>query len=149
MKDGVAVEVLGTTFNVYHRTSDTKVVLNSGQIRLNLPSTGEERKVIMKPGELVEFTENKYSKRTVNPSVYVAWTEKKIILDHTTLREMLRMMKDNYGVDVAVQSDEMLDQTVSGSMPVADAESLVEQIAKTFQLTVVKEDGGFRMQELD
>ena len=143
VKDGVAVEVLGTTFNVYHRTADTKVVLNSGQIRLNLPTAGPEQKIIMKPGELVEYTQNKYSKRTVNPSVYVAWTEKKIILDHTSLREMVRMVKDNYGVDVTVQSEEMLNQTVSGSMPMGDAESLVHQIAKTFQLKAVKDNNNY------
>lgn len=147
VKDGVAVEVLGTTFNVYHRTADTKVVLNSGQIRLNLPSAGPARKIVMKPGELVEYTQDNYSKRTVNPSVYVAWTEKKIILDHTTLRDMVRMVKDNYGVDVAVQSEAMLDQTVSGSMPVGDAESLVYQIARTFQLKIVKDDDSFMLRE--
>jgi transmembrane sensor len=60
---------------------------------------------------------------------------------------MVRMVKDNYGVAVAVQSEAMLDQTVSGSMPVGDAESLVYQIARTFQLKIIKDDDSFMLQE--
>jgi len=55
----------------------------------------------------------------------------------------VRMVKDNYGVDVTVQSEEMLNQTVSGSMPMGDAESLVHQIARTFQLKAVKDNNNY------
>ena len=49
---GIAVEVLGTTFNVYHRAVETKVVLNSGQISLSFPVDKKEKKILMKPGNL-------------------------------------------------------------------------------------------------
>jgi ferric-dicitrate binding protein FerR (iron transport regulator) len=137
--DGVAVEVLGTTFNVYHRTKQTKVVLNSGKISLSLPTVDTNNKIIMKPGELVEFKSNQVSKKSVDPNRYVAWTQKKLVLDHTSLREMVQMMKDNYGVDVEVKPDGLLDQTVSGSMPAVGEEELVKQIAKAFRLTAKQE----------
>ena len=138
-EDGVAVEVLGTTFNVYHRTQETKVVLNSGKISLSLPTVDAENKIIMKPGELVEFKSNKVSKKSVDPDRYVAWTQNRLVLDHTSLREMVQMMKDNYGIEVEVKPEWLLDQTVSGSMPSAGEEDLVKQIAKAFRLTVMQE----------
>ena len=49
-KEGVTVEVLGTTFNVYNRTNETKVVLNSGQIRLNVPTTQSPELIIDETG---------------------------------------------------------------------------------------------------
>ncbi|HLT79413.1 MAG TPA: FecR domain-containing protein [Cyclobacteriaceae bacterium] len=131
--DGVAVEVLGTTFDVYHRTQETKVLLNTGKIRLSLPSANNE-KIIMQPGELVEFRSNQVSRKNVNPQNYVAWTENRLVLDHTSLREMVRMLHDNYGIYVEVSDPQWLDQTVSGSMPTAGEEELVLQIAKAFQL---------------
>lgn len=144
---GVAVEVLGTSFNVYDRKK-TKIVLNSGKIRLSLPGAKEENeKIVMEPGEMVEYDENSYTKKTVDPKIYAAWTEKKIILDQTSLREMIEMAKNNYGVEISVESAAMLDQTVSGSMPVADAENFVKQVAKVFQLNVVDENGKFRFTE--
>ena len=144
---GVAVEVLGTTFNVYHRAVETKVVLNSGQIRLSFPVDKSEKKILMKPGELVEYKKDKYSKRVVDPRMYAAWTEKKIILNQTSLREMIQMAKDNYGVEIDVPLEKMLEQTVSGSMPIGDAESFVNQVARAFQLKVVHENDKFLFKE--
>ncbi len=56
----------------------------------------------MKPGELVVYKKNNYSKRNVDPTIYAAWTEKKIILDETTLQDMIKMAKDNYGIEMEV-----------------------------------------------
>jgi transmembrane sensor len=94
----------------------------------------------MEPGELVEYDEKKYIRRSVDPKVYTAWTKNTLLLNRTSLREMLHLIKDNYGIDVEVK-ESLLDQTISGSMPVTDAESLLQQIAKAFQLKVVREEG--------
>lgn len=145
--EGVAVEVLGTTFNVYHRTEETKIVLNTGKIRLHLPAESAAQDIIMKPGDLVEYKQKSYSRRMVNPVTYTAWTEKKLVLDHTSLRDMVDMLRDNYGVEVAVETDSLLSQTVSGSMPLTDVESLVNQIAQTFQLKVIKQKNRYLMYE--
>jgi transmembrane sensor len=145
--DDVAVEVLGTTFNVYHRTEETKVVLNTGQIRLHLPEESAAKNITMKPGEFIEYKQKTFSKRVVNPAIYSAWTEKKLILDRTSLREMVEMLRDNYGIEIAVDSDSLLNQTVSGTMPIADVETLVSQIAQTFQLKIMKRKNGFLMFE--
>lgn len=136
--ENINIEVLGTTFNVYNR-DQTKIVLNTGKIQLSLPTVEADEKIMMEPGDLVEYDEKKYIKRSVDPKVYTAWTENTLLLNRTSLREMLHMIKDNYGIDVEVK-EILLDQTISGSMPVTDAESLLQQIAKAFQLKVVRED---------
>ena len=141
----VAIEVLGTTFNVYHR-NQTKIVLNSGLIQLSLPMVQAEEKIFMNPGELVEFDEKKYVKRKVDPKIYTAWTENNLVLNRTSLRELIHMISDNYGIDVEVKEN-LLDQTISGSMPVTNAERLLQQIAKAFQLKLVKEKGEIFMRE--
>lgn len=138
ISDGVAVEVLGTSFNVYHRKADTKVVLNTGKITLSIPSENTEKKIVMKPGELVEFKKDKISKREVDPVIYAAWTENKIILNQTSLQEMIGMAKDNYGIEIEVTAEKMLTQTVSGSMPTGDAESFPRQIAQAFHLKLTR-----------
>lgn len=148
-KEGVTVEVLGTTFNVYNRTNGTKVVLNSGQIRLNLPTAQSGEMIVMKPGEMVEYKEQHYEKKEVDPQLYTAWTNNKIILDHTSLAEMVYMLKDSYGLDVKVPNPLLLEQTVSGSMPLGNAEILLQQMAKAFQLRINKEDDVIIMEEMN
>jgi ferric-dicitrate binding protein FerR (iron transport regulator) len=145
--EGLSVEVLGTTFNVYHRIEQTKVVLNTGSIRLHLPEQSAAQNITMSPGDFVEYKKKSFSKKTVNPAIYTAWTEKKIILDHTSLRDMIDMMRDNYGVEVTVASDTLLNQTVSGSMPLEDAEKVVSQIAEIFDLQVSKSKNKYLMYE--
>ncbi|CAN5440476.1 N/A [soil metagenome] len=146
---GVGVEVLGTSFNLYHRSADTKVVLTTGQIRLSLPSdqSRHAKTILMKPGELVVYKENIFSKRNVDPAIYAAWTEKKIILDETTLRDMIKMAKDSYGIEIEVGSEKMLMQTVSGSMTIGDAKNFVYQMAKAFQLKVEEKNEKFLITE--
>jgi transmembrane sensor len=141
----VAIEVLGTTFNVYHR-NQTKIVLNSGLIQLSLPMVQADEKIFMNPGELVEYDEKKYIKRKVDPKIYTAWTENNLVLNRTSLRELTRMIRDNYGIEVEV-NENLLDQTISGSMPVTNAESLLQQIAKAFRLKLVKEKGEIFMRD--
>jgi ferric-dicitrate binding protein FerR (iron transport regulator) len=145
VKEGVNIEVLGTSFNVYHRTANTKVVLNTGKIRLSLPSKNSD-KILMKPGELVEYQKTKYVKRKVDPAAYNAWTRNNLILNHTSLQEMIRMLKDNYGIEVTVKK-ELLNQTVSGSMPLTDANGFIQQVAKAFRLKVVEEENKISLKE--
>jgi ferric-dicitrate binding protein FerR (iron transport regulator) len=143
--EDVDIEVLGTTFNVYHR-NETKVLLNTGRIQLSLPTVQADEKIVMHPGELVEYNEKKYVKRMVDPKMYTAWTHNNLVLNRSSLRDMLIMIKDNYGIEVKVK-ESLLDQTISGSMPVTDSESLMRQIAKAFRLKVVREGDQYYMRE--
>jgi transmembrane sensor len=145
--DGVSVDVLGTVFNVYKRTLKTTVILKSGQIRLNLPMAQSQEKILMKPGEMVEFKGKKYKKEAVDPQLYTAWTQNKIILNHTSLGEMVRMLRDNYGLEVKVSDATLLEQTVSGSMPLASAEDLLLQMAKAFQLKITRDGSTIVIEE--
>lgn len=145
--DGVSVDVLGTMFNVYKRTLKTTVILKSGQIRLNLPMAESQEKILMKPGDMVEFKGKKYKKEEVDPQLYTAWTQNKIILNHTSLGEMVRMLRDNYGLEVKVADATLLEQTVSGSMPLANAEELLQQMAKAFQLKITREGSTITIEE--
>ncbi|MBT1703665.1 FecR family protein [Chryseosolibacter indicus] len=145
--EGVAVEVLGTSFNVYHRVKETKVVLNSGKIKLQLSEQNASQNIEMKPGDFIEYKNKSFSKKKVNPKTYSAWTENKLILDHTSLREMVSMLRMNYGVEVTVNDERLLNQTVSGSMPITNVESLIQQIAQSFQIKVERKPTGYVMYE--
>jgi ferric-dicitrate binding protein FerR (iron transport regulator) len=146
-REGVTVEVLGTKFNVYNRKNATKVVLNSGQIRLNIPTEKVPETIVMEPGEMIEYKAKHYQKKSVDPKLYSAWTDNRIILNHTSLREMTNMLKDNYGLKVIVRDTSLLSQTVSGSMPLGDDDILIRQLAKAFQLKITRENNSILIEE--
>lgn len=132
----VQVEVLGTEFTVSNRPSKTRVVLNSGRVRLNMQDQQREDKLTMNPGELVEFGDNPfhYTKREVNPEAYSSWKDKKMVLDRTSLQELLTMIEDTYGVTLQVVEKGLLDQRMSGKVPANNLDTLIQDIAAIYKV---------------
>jgi ferric-dicitrate binding protein FerR (iron transport regulator) len=138
--DQFAVQVLGTQFNVSSRQSGTRVILKEGRIELDLldarvPSA-RARKVVMQPGELVEFKDNPtaYTRRMVNAELFSAWTDNKLILQNTSLGEIITVLEESYGFRVRVTDPQLLLQQGSGSIPTDDPEVLLATIAEVFNL---------------
>ncbi|WP_339867263.1 FecR domain-containing protein [uncultured Algoriphagus sp.] len=135
----VAIEVLGTEFNVYNRSQETEVVLTSGLVTLSFPVKEKEGKIVMSPGELVEFKENKFQRKKVNTSLYTSWKDNVFHLDETSLGEIIKMARNNYGIEIEIQDEEVLSQTASGSMPLGDSAEFMDQISKIFNIEIVNE----------
>lgn len=133
---GIEIEVLGTQFNVYQRNNHTKVMLSEGNVTMNFTENSSRSKILMTPGDLVEYDQEKIRKKRVNPVPYVSWTRKVLELDSTTLKEMIRMAEENYGVKIEVDTDVDLNQSASGSMPLTDGSSFMELTAKIFNVQV-------------
>ncbi|MEB2776011.1 FecR domain-containing protein [Algoriphagus sp. D3-2-R+10] len=139
----VAIEVLGTEFNVYNRYQETEVVLTSGMVTLSFPVKEKQGKIVMNPGDLVEFKESKYQRKKVNPVHYTSWKDKVLYLDETSLGDIIKMAKNNYGIEIDVEDDEILVQTASGSMPLDDAANFMDQISKIFNIEIVNEQNKY------
>jgi transmembrane sensor len=147
--DQASVEVLGTEFNVSTRKSGNRVVLSSGQVRLNLPgytakhgATARQAHVLIKPGEMVEFSDRPtgYTKKVVNPELYSSWTHNVLLLDNTPIREIARILQDTYGLTVQVADPSLLAQKVSGSTPVGDVDLLLAGLSKSFNLVIIRSE---------
>ncbi|WP_057938714.1 FecR family protein [Algoriphagus resistens] len=139
----VAIEVLGTEFNVYNRSGETEVILNSGLVTLSFPVKEKEGKIVMEPGDLVKFKDNKFQREKVNTSLYTSWKDNILNLEHTSLADMVKMAKDNYGVTIEVQNKEALSLTASGSMPLTNADAFLHQIALIFNVELKKENNKY------
>lgn len=139
----VSIEVLGTEFNVYNRSQETEVVLTSGAVTLSFPVKEKEGKILMNPGELVEFKESKFKRKKVNTSLYTSWKDKVLHLDETSLGEIITMARNNYGIEIEFQDEKILKQTASGSMPLGDAANFMEQISKIFNIEIVNEQNKY------
>ena len=135
MSDGVHVEVLGTEFTVSNRQTKARVVLNSGRIQLNTEHQGKE-KLLMSPGELIEFDprSDNYTRRYVNPEVYSSWKDKKLVLDRTSLQELLTMIEDTYGLRLQVSDNGLLDLEMSGKVPAENLDTLIQDISAIYKV---------------
>ncbi|CAN5896708.1 FecR domain-containing protein [soil metagenome] len=135
------VEVLGTTFNVLQRDEKTRVVLNSGKVKLNLGSPGDTTRLLMKPGELVQYTRTseQVEKKTVNPELYSSWRNKRLVFQETPLREVADLIEDTYGLRVTFENPAEGNRTLTGTIPSGDIDVLLMALAKSFDLSISRD----------
>jgi transmembrane sensor len=137
------VEVLGTRFNVENRESRTKVVLNSGKINLKLNVNNQQKNIMMKPGELVEFSkvQNTISKtKVLKPEIYSAWQNKDLEFDEQSLEEIAEVLKTQMGVEIVIESKELSKMKFTGSTPRNNLDILFTSIANSFDAEISKEN---------
>jgi ferric-dicitrate binding protein FerR (iron transport regulator) len=135
------VEVLGTTFTVNNRHGNTKVVLNSGKVKLagNGPQLAEP--LVMQPGEYVEFSEKdkQLTRKLVNPSYYSSWTENKLIFNNTTLAEIAQLIEDNYGLKVYLKDKALAGRSFTATLPAGNMQTLLLALEESFQIKVTRQ----------
>ena len=139
--DALQVEVLGTEFNVRERREKTQVVLQEGKVQLTLQSNEDEpQKLSMDPGDLIEFSENDntLSKKHVNPELYSAWKNNKIIFDKTSLREVSKQLEDIYGVSILIEGDNLANTRLSGAFPTDDLDMILTSLQTIIDIEILK-----------
>ena len=137
----IRVEVLGTKFNVSQRKNAAKVVLNSGKVKLNITDqTRAGQDILMKPGEMIELSvgEEKVTKKTVNPELYTSWRNKKWILENATLSEVAVMIEETYGIPVRVTDKGLANKKITGTLPTAHLNNLLEALSATLDVRIVQ-----------
>ncbi|RDC64940.1 FecR family protein [Adhaeribacter pallidiroseus] len=135
------VEVLGTEFNVLGRQHNSRVVLSSGKVQLHLPASNTSAQtVVMQPGEMVELKPQTAHviKTKVNPEKYTSWSGRMLVLEQTSLRDLIQDLEDTYGLQVTVNDTSLLSHTFSGRLPSQDVEVLLLGLSKAFDLKITK-----------
>jgi ferric-dicitrate binding protein FerR (iron transport regulator) len=130
----VDVEVLGTTFNVWQRRNQTKVVLQTGQVRLK----GKElpQSVLMAPGEIVELEahEPRVVRRRVDPQLYVSWPERRIVFEGTPMPEVASFIRVRYGYQVQFTDSAAQAVTLTYKSGEDDFPTLLNVLKESFQV---------------
>lgn len=137
------VEVLGTKFNVSNRRSRTEVVLNSGKVKLNinLEMPDKTRTLMMKPGELVAVCDEstQFTKKKVDPEVYSAWRENKLVFDEMPLRQIAIILEDNYGKKLVFEDTITANKKFKGTFPADNIDVLISTLSMSFNINISDE----------
>lgn len=133
------VVVLGTEFSVYSRTNRMQVVLNQGKVVLERPERKKTEAIVLKPGDVVTLEDEKIHRKHVeNPEVFSAWKDKLFVFDATPLSEVARLLKDNYGFEVAIPDSTLARETISGSFKATNGDELLKSLSKAFDIQAIR-----------
>jgi len=135
----VAVEVLGTTFNVWRRDDRARIVLCTGKIRLRTP---DQPQVELRPGQLAEVPANgrPVVRNGIDTGAYTAWKKHQLVFDHAPLREVARLIEDQYGYRVQITGPLLPDQELTLKLPQNDLDILLQSLEKLFDLKADRHD---------
>ncbi|MEM8893309.1 MAG: FecR domain-containing protein [Bacteroidota bacterium] len=140
------VKVLGTSFLV--RTEDdmpvTEVIVKSGSVSLAGVSE-RSNGVVLKPGEIGVADSRKRGvvKRNNRDANYLAWQDKVITFDKTSLAEVANTLSDVYKVDVEFDSN-IKNCQITAQFQKQSLESVVEIISQTFGFDVKSKGDSFK-----
>lgn len=134
------VEVLGTQFNVNNRHEETRVMLKSGKVKLNVKAREKTEEIFMEPGEMVAFNEMNYAltRRIVNPDAYASWIDHRLVFEEATLREVAQTLEDLYGVKIMFEEDGLAEEQFTGSVLYDDIQIILEAFIKLYDIEVVR-----------
>jgi transmembrane sensor len=147
---GLDIAVLGTQFNVNSQPTTTKVVLNSGKVAVDRHAWFTRENLLMQPGDLVETStdEPSLARRHVQPALYSAWTQGRLQLQQTSVRDIVQLLRDDYGWQVQVTDSAILHQTLTGVLPANNPDLLLPALAKSLGVRVTRTGNLVRFQPL-
>ncbi|MEO0334042.1 MAG: FecR domain-containing protein, partial [Bacteroidota bacterium] len=133
--EGLAVEVLGTTFNVNQRAQTTEVVLTSGRVKLSLDNP-EQEKVLMQPGELVAYSSQtqRYVKQPIDTKIYTSWKDNLLIFKNQPLREIARTIEDRYGYTIRFDDPKIGEERFTTTLPADQVDILFTMLASSYDI---------------
>lgn len=136
----VVIEVLGTSFNVEDRRCKTQIVLNTGKVKLKLVKA--KQVYHMQPGDLVQYRERKevIEQRLVDPEIYSAWKDHKLIFQDTRLKDIAKLLEDNYGYQVHIQDPTLFNRRFTGSVASDNVDMLLDKLSRLFDIKIQKEN---------
>lgn len=140
--DGL-VKVVGTRFVVYERGQGTRVVVESGKVRVapgaaETPDRSSVPEVLLNSGHLLHFQKGSQpaEPRVVNIEPYVTWWQAEMIFENTPFREIVQRLEETYGVEVRVSDARLLEKTLSGSIENQNLIIVTDALAKALRISV-------------
>lgn len=145
MANQLAVEVLGTVFNVVNRHGDVNVVLRSGAVRV-VDQSHVSPDVLLKPNEMISRSRSKpvLAKAVVQAQPRLGWKDGAMYVENKPLGEIFDWIQDTYGITVQCPPA-FRDETFAGTIPTDSIDSYFRMIAKLYQVEVSKDGQNYRI----
>lgn len=140
----LSVEVLGTSFDIRSRNNITEVVLKEGSVRVRFKDSAGRPDIVLKPGEMIHFdpASSIVKQKTVVAENYTAWTQKKLILDDPSLREIANYLEDIFGKKIEIDSKELAEKRMEGPVMLDNLDDALFVIAVTMNVEIIHTKDG-------
>jgi len=135
----IEVQVLGTTFNIKERRGMAHVALVEGRVQVRSVKSGQHYQ--MKPGNVVQVNSRNgllmvEKQGSLQQS---AWTDGRLIVNQTTVNEILRNFEDVYGYQVILDDPALGQKKIDGSISIKSEEGLLFTLSHILNVNIKKQ----------
>ena len=133
--DGLAIEVVGTTFNVNQREQATQVVLTSGKVKL-FRDGADRADAVMQPGDLVVYSPQtqRLTQQTTETQLHTAWKENLLVFKDQSLQDIGRTLNDRYGITLRFGSADIAQQRFTANLPANRIEVFFDMLSSSYSV---------------
>jgi len=138
---GMDVYVLGTTFNLKARSTETHVVLNRGSVKV-FPEAQQDKAQLLVPGEIAHFhaEEARVVKSVTDTMYFSAWQYNLQSFKNEQLRNVAASMQDIYGYRIDFTEETLKNMHFTGALPTNDINKAIKTLAAALDCTINKEN---------
>ncbi|MBC9909203.1 FecR family protein [Chitinophaga varians] len=131
------VTVLGTAFNVRHREDITAVVLQRGRVRVDV-TDGQGQPAFLLPGEGWTYAHRRppVVVHAVDTLAATAWTRHELLLNATKVKDIINVLKDNYGYTVVLQDSTIGEREIKGRIPMQKEKDLLFVLSRILDIDI-------------
>ncbi len=142
----LAVEVLGTSFNVNTLHDQTQVILEEGKVKLDLKE--EKETLLMEPGDIVtySFQTKKREKQYFKKDGSIVWRDGFTSMQNISLIHILQKVEDIYGQKFDVVNDDNLSRKFTVGIPVDNIETTIAVLKEVTKLEITKHENIYRVE---
>ena len=140
--NALEIAVVGTQFNVYARATKTEVVLEEGVVTIGLEGINNQSAapLRMQPGEKVTYQKKQFSQKSVKPSDYISWRDRRLKFEEVPLSQVAQAIEETYGVVVVFANQDVADQLFTGTVPSSNLDVLLDALSGIYRLQIAQED---------
>ncbi|WP_443937386.1 FecR family protein [Pedobacter sp. MW01-1-1] len=142
----VEVQVLGTEFNLKERHGVAHIALINGKVQVKSIKTGAQ--YIMTPGNVlkVNASNGELIHDEQDPAMISAWTDGKLIVNQTSVNEIIAAFEDLYGYKVILDNPALGQKKIDGSISIKSEQSLLFTLSNILNVNIKKEGKIIRLE---
>lgn len=137
--EDLAVEVLGTAFNVHSRGEATEVFLEEGSVRLDL---GDDEK-LLEPGDFISYSAKSKAVKTLKKAseeAHSSWKDGSLIIRDKPVAEIVQKIEEIFGYEVTVKNKALLQEHKTVGIPMDRIEEAIPILESIFGTEISLED---------
>lgn len=130
----VAVEVLGTTFNVKHNPNGSlEVALLTGKVRIE---DQKGNRLMLTPNEMMVFDQSgEFRKTGFDPVEKMGWKDKTLVFKNNSISEVKNTLENWFGVEISLNGNFPANWSYSGIYQDETLENVLLGLSRTTELT--------------